>query len=1035
MFYQRVQKANSQTPVRQQNNRLFPRPSDNFKPLPAPTTPDGRINLSRLPTSDWMKNDPVLHRWAQEEAAANSSDTPSVARATDAAPPTAYHNETVNPELENLQVNSQTGVSPLPDGEPTEKAPRFQPILSRLPTSDWMKNDPVLQRWAQEEAAAKSSKTPEIPQSIQAKLTVSTPGDKYEQEADAMAAKVMAMPDRAIEPQQIASKQSNSTTAALQRAGQEDKTVSPELENRIQNATGGSPLPSEVRAFMEPRFGVDFSAIEVHTDSASAQMCKEVGAKAFAVGNRIYYGAGYAPGKNELTAHELTHTIQQGAAKRLNKQVWQLPEPQEMLVPKEINISPPHNNRQVYKFPREEAAPEPQKVEPTFNRVSRQIAVEELPSSTLQAKQFTNKAEPNFNKIQPHSAEQLSQTEPPQAKSYLSLKTEESRPLSVSQTSPQIQGNGLKGLAVQAAIKVLETALRPFGQVGKQVLEILRSAGNAFGTIASNPQAFLSNLVQAVQTGFQQFANRIGTHLQNGLIAWLTGAFGPTVSMPAKLDARGVVSLVLQVLGINYGRFRGLLANRIGPAKVERLEGGFDLVKRLARDGFPAAIQEMMQSAKSLETFQKTVVEGIRNWVIETVVKKAVATLVKTFTGFGAIANAIEGIYNAISFLIEKASQIQALVNAVRDSIGNIAAGQIGTAASLIESALARSLSLTINFLARFVGLGNVGERVREIIGGVGVRVEAAVNRLIDKVIDEGKGWLATAGGERANNQQPQPNNRSTPQQNQQTKNDHDRKVQKGLAQIDIEERQYLKNGRIWKQDARAVAAKVKRENPIFKSITVVDGGQTWDYNWVASQGIKKGEPKADPKLKVGDQITVKGYREPLIITEITPDGFVKAEKGSNKVVQPLKTYGEGWKKYNPHTSYKTGAAYDKIKNLNQWDKFDDARQVLNDRCHNKYHNPRGMEWHHIHEQSLGGPNSVDNLVLATRAQNQQFNFWFGEVQIANPEKLSLRRYLIKTKASPYECRDWGDKCLTKFGLKPERKNNGRGEFQILVKM
>ncbi len=127
---------------------------------------------------------------------------------------------------------------------------------------------------------------------------------------------------------------------------------------------------------MENRFGVDFSAIEVHTDSAAAQMCKEVGAKAFAVGNRIYYGAGYAPGKNELTAHELTHTIQQGAAKRLNKQVWQLPEPQEMLVAKKINISPPHNNRQLRKFPREEFQSKPQAAAPTFNRISRRIAVE-----------------------------------------------------------------------------------------------------------------------------------------------------------------------------------------------------------------------------------------------------------------------------------------------------------------------------------------------------------------------------------------------------------------------------------------------------------------------------------------------------------------------------------------------------------------------------------------------------------------------------------------------------------------------------------
>jgi hypothetical protein len=241
---------------------------------------------------------------------------------------------------------------------------------------------------------------------------------------------------------------------------------------------------------MEPRFGVDFSAIEVHTDSAAAQMCKEVGAKAFAVGNRIYYGAGYAPGKNELTAHELTHTVQQGAAKRFNRQLEPLPEPQEMLVAKKINISPPHNNRQVYKFPQEEAAPKPQAVEPTFNRISRSLAVEELPESILRTKQFTDKAEPNFNKIQPHSAEKLSQTEPPPAKSYLSLKTEESRPLSVSQTDPQIQGNWLKERAVQAAIKILETGLSRLGIIGKQVLAILQSAGNAFGTIASNPKAF-----------------------------------------------------------------------------------------------------------------------------------------------------------------------------------------------------------------------------------------------------------------------------------------------------------------------------------------------------------------------------------------------------------------------------------------------------------------------------------------------------------------------------------------------------------------
>ena len=329
---------------------------------------------------------------------------------------------TFSPSLETGNIDSTSSSNPSPDNQIQKK--RFlEPNLSRFPTSDWIKNDPMIRRWAREEAAA-AAKSSDIsktaPSSIQAKLTVSTPGDKYELEADAMAAKVMAMPHTAIEPQQEAP---NPTNPSVQRAVNEDKTVSTQLENRIQNATGGSPLPSDIRSFMEPRFGVDFSEIRVHTDSNAAAMCKEVGAKAFAVGNRIYYGAEYSPGNNELTAHELTHTIQQGAAKRFNRQVRPLPEPSEMLVAKKINISLPHSNKQKFQFPLKESEPQPQVAKSTFNRISRRIALQEISESSLPAKQFTSKSKPNFNRIQPLSAEQLSRVQSLPANQLLSLKT------------------------------------------------------------------------------------------------------------------------------------------------------------------------------------------------------------------------------------------------------------------------------------------------------------------------------------------------------------------------------------------------------------------------------------------------------------------------------------------------------------------------------------------------------------------------------------------------------------------------------------
>ncbi|MFB2974969.1 DUF4157 domain-containing protein [Microseira sp. BLCC-F43] len=245
---------------------------------------------------------------------------------------------------------------------------------------------------------------------VQAKLTVGTPGDKYEQEADAMANKVMTMPapgssqpiQREMAPEEkqeevqtkplaaaitplvqretapeenkeeeVQAKphsgsiqretapeenkeeevQTKPQSGSIQRetapeenkeeevqtkphsgsiqretAPEENKEeevqTKPAPEGKSQNSGnlesqlsgskgGGSPLSDEVRAFMEPRFGADFSGVRVHTDGAAVQMNQELGAQAFAHGSDIYYGAGKSPGKDELTAHELTHVVQQ----------------------------------------------------------------------------------------------------------------------------------------------------------------------------------------------------------------------------------------------------------------------------------------------------------------------------------------------------------------------------------------------------------------------------------------------------------------------------------------------------------------------------------------------------------------------------------------------------------------------------------------------------------------------------------------------------------------------------------------------------
>jgi hypothetical protein len=90
----------------------------------------------------------------------------------------------------------------------------------------------------------------------------------------------------------------------------------PDVESRLAASRGsGSPLPHDVRASMEPRFGADFSGVRVHTGGEADQLNRQLSAQAFTRGHDIYMAAGkYAPGTlagNRLLAHELTHVVQQ----------------------------------------------------------------------------------------------------------------------------------------------------------------------------------------------------------------------------------------------------------------------------------------------------------------------------------------------------------------------------------------------------------------------------------------------------------------------------------------------------------------------------------------------------------------------------------------------------------------------------------------------------------------------------------------------------------------------------------------------------
>lgn len=144
---------------------------------------------------------------------------------------------------------------------------------------------------------------------IQASLAVSHPHDRFEQEADHVARKVVDG-----QPAEI-----NETGGMIDREGEGSTETTSEFQAKLQNIKGsGRSLDDSTRSEMESRMGADFSGVRIRLGSEAHQLNESVNAKAFTHRQDVFFRHGeYDPeskqGQN-LLAHELVHTKQQETA-------------------------------------------------------------------------------------------------------------------------------------------------------------------------------------------------------------------------------------------------------------------------------------------------------------------------------------------------------------------------------------------------------------------------------------------------------------------------------------------------------------------------------------------------------------------------------------------------------------------------------------------------------------------------------------------------------------------------------------------------
>ena len=185
--------------------------------------------------------------------------------------------------------------------------PRFATSLAALPAL------PVVRRRCTE---CESKDEPGA--TVQPSLEVGPANDRFEREADAIAAQTLAMPAGDLAA-------AAATDPHVQRkcteCGEEEQSVrtlraAPTEGTRIgasvtRLTTGGQALPDATRDFFEARMGRDLCSVRVHGGGQAAHLNGSIAARAFTYGSHIWLGRGETADTGFTMAHELAHVLQQ----------------------------------------------------------------------------------------------------------------------------------------------------------------------------------------------------------------------------------------------------------------------------------------------------------------------------------------------------------------------------------------------------------------------------------------------------------------------------------------------------------------------------------------------------------------------------------------------------------------------------------------------------------------------------------------------------------------------------------------------------
>ena len=303
---------------------------------------------------------------------------------------------------------------------------------------------------------------------------------------------------------------------------------------------------------------------------------------------------------------------------------------------------------------------------------------------------------------------------------------------------------------------VVELVLRLMGFPVELLQHIIAETTSAIEDIRNDPMGFLRNLVLALKLGLQSFFDKIGTYLLGGIVGWLFHGLAKLgITIPKDLSFGSILGLILDVLGLSADFLWRKLGEHLGEEKVQQIRdhldtlgGAWSFIRDVQERGI-AAIWEYVQSR--LSTLWSTILEIAMKWIVETLVVQGTIKLLGFLdpTFIMSIVNGCIAFYQGVMSTIEYIREILQIIDDYVSTIAAIARGDLTPAAQKVEQGFAEALPVAIGFLAAQLGIGNIPNKIAEIILGIRQVVEAAIDWLIEQALKLGRAILdaLSAGG------------------------------------------------------------------------------------------------------------------------------------------------------------------------------------------------------------------------------------------------------------------------------------------------